>query len=325
MYTFGNNIKIKELNLNNTSSICVNMTPKADKEILKFLNKLPHRYNKLNFIPQDIDELVLRYSGFPLPGRSVNTKLNNYPNNPESYLYKNGKVKYFLNAPTWINFMKSIDLSMGTRVHGNIAPTLSGTPSITIPIDARMRELVEYHNLPFVSIQDINKNTHLEDLVEKVDFRSVEKKHKKNYDNFIDFLDKNGVEHLYDKNSENAQQPLEEKLESIHLKQFVNPITGCDYNEVMNRLEKGFSIMLSKSEKTNKTFKKQLKNRNKDIAKLKKDNKKLTNKIKSLNKTIINLKDSNKKNTNKLEAKINKIENSLSWKITKPFRRTIKK
>ncbi|MED3652369.1 polysaccharide pyruvyl transferase family protein [Heyndrickxia sporothermodurans] len=295
MYTFGNNIKIRELKLNDSSSISVNMTPTADQRVLKFLNDLSPKYNNLNFVPQDMDELLLTYAGAPLLGPSVNSELENYPNSLHSHIFKNGKVKYFLNAPTWIEYMKTIDLSIGTRLHGNVVATLAGTPSITIPIDARMRELSEYHNFPRVTEEEISENTHLEELVEKVDFHSVEKSHQKNYDNFISFLAKNGIDHIYDKNAEGVKHPLEVQLESIQLQQPIGPITACPLDEMRKRLEKGYQLMLTKAEKTNKNFTKKIHEKNIMISSLKND-------------------------VRRLNAKIKNIENSRSWKITKPLR-----
>ncbi|ETI69168.1 polysaccharide pyruvyl transferase family protein [Neobacillus vireti] len=275
MYTFGNNITIRNLELSDSSSISVNMTPKADQKVLEFLNGLTHKFDNLNFVPQDMDELVLTYAGAPLLGGAINSKLANYPNSLSSHVYKEGKVKYFLNAATWIEHMKTVDLSIGTRLHGNIVPTLAGTPSITIPIDARVRELSEYHNLPRVSSEEINGNTRLEDLIEKVDFHSVEKSHQKNYENFISFLDKIGVNHIYDKNAPGVKQPLEIKLESIQLKQPIGPITTCSSEEMKERLENSFEIMLSKTEKINENYTKEIKAKDKKIEDL---NKKLKEK-----------------------------------------------
>ncbi|KYD05811.1 hypothetical protein B4102_3133 [Heyndrickxia sporothermodurans] len=335
MYTFGNNINIRDLHLSESSSISVNMTPAADQKVLEFLDCLSHTFNHLHFVPQDIDELLLTYAGAPLLGASINSKLANYPNSLYSHVYKNGKVKYFLNAPTWIEHMKTVDLSIGTRLHGNVAPTLAGTPSITIPIDARMRELSEYHNFPRVSPEKINGNTRLEELIKKVDFRSVEKSHQKNYENFISFLAKNGIDHIYDRNTEGVKQPLEIKLESIQLKQPIGPITSCSSDEMRDRLEKGFEIMLSKSEKIKENFNKKIKDRDKTISslrnKLKNQDGGITDEstpyvdfkkeIEEKDVFILKLKnDIEKKN-----MKIRNMESSRSWRITMPLRRFSKK
>ncbi|MEK4298286.1 polysaccharide pyruvyl transferase family protein [Oceanobacillus sp. FSL W8-0428] len=309
MYTFGENIKIRDIELNTSSSISVNMTPKADQEVLKFLNSLSDHYKNLNFIPQDMDEMILTYSGTPFLGGAINTKVDNYPNNLMSNVYKNNQVKFFLSAPSWIEHMRNVDISIGTRLHGNVAPTLAGTPSITIPIDARMRELSEYHNFPRVSIEEINAETKLENLLEKVDLHSIEKSHQRNYNNFINFLNKNEIEHVYNYNAKGLKLPFDDKLEKIKLLDPVSPITSCSSEEMKERLQKSFEIMVPKQEKENNKLKGKIKEKNKKITDLKLD-------VERKSEDIKNSKEQNKK----LVLKLQNIENSRSWKLTRPLR-----
>src|SRR5699024_6214688 len=179
--------------------------------------------------------------------------------------------------PSWINYMNNVDLSIGTRLHGNIAPTLAGTPSITIPIDARMRELSEYHNFPRISVEEVKENMKLEDILGKVDLHSVEKNHQRNYDNFISFLEKNEIEHVYNYNSQELQLPFDVKLEKINLKSPVTPITSCKPDEINERLQKSFDIMLQKQEKERNKLKGVIKKKDKAITNIKmKINEKVT-------------------------------------------------
>src|SRR5690625_7993391 len=110
---------------------------------------------------------------------------DNYQSKMSIPAYMNNRVRYFLNAPTWIDFISKADLSFGARLHGNITATIAGTPSLIIPKDARMRELAEYHNLTSLWWDDINENTRLEDIIEKSDFKSPEKVQEKNFNHFI--------------------------------------------------------------------------------------------------------------------------------------------
>lgn len=309
MYTFGDNIKIRDIELNAHSAISMNMTPTADSKVLKFLNGLSGQYKNMEFTPQDLDEMILTYSGTPFLGAAINTKVDNYPNSLNSDMYRNNQVKFFLSAPSWIEHMGTIDLSIGTRLHGNVAPILAGTPSIAIPIDARMRELTEYHNFPRVPANEIYEGMRLEDLLERVDIHSVEKNQKQNYDNFINFLDKNNIENVYHYNSEGMKAPLDEKLEQINLKEPLTPITSCGAEEMKERLQKSFGIVMPKLEKEKSSNGKKLKTKNKSISKLKND---LDKKAKELN-------EKNKQNE-ELTLKMQTIENSKAWKLTKPLR-----
>lgn len=323
MYTFGNNIKIREVNLNDNSSISVNMTPKADQKVLKFLNGLSEQYKNLEFTPQDLDEMVLTYSGTPFLGNAINSKVDNYPNSLDADLYKNNQVKFFLSAPSWIQHMGSIDLSVGTRLHGNVAPILAGTPSIAIPIDGRMRELTEYHNFPRVSTEGISEDMKLEELLEQVDVHSVEKNQKRNYDNFINFLDKNNIDNVYDYNKESLKTPFDEKLEQVNLQSPLTPITSCNSEEMRERLQKSFGIIMKKQETDKNNKGKKIKAKKKTISNLEKDLKKKTEeldrKTDELEKTNNQNKELDKQNQN-LKVKVQNMENSNLWKLTKPLR-----
>lgn len=331
MYTFGNHIKIKDINLSDSSQISVNMTPKADQNILKFLDELSLHYENLKFIPQDLDEMLLTYSGTPLLGGAVNTNVESYPNSLKSHVYQHDKVRFFLSAPSWIDFMKTMDISVGTRLHGNVAPTLAGTPSITIPIDARMRELTEYHNFPRVPKEEIDETTTLLDLIEKVDLHSVEKSHQRNYDNFVSFLAKNDIEHVYDFNEDETKKPFEENLEKIQLQKPIGPITACSAEEMRERLEDGFDLSVEKLEGIKNKLNNTIKKKDKVIKDLKKSNGKAVSTLKKADdKIIAELKENiekkqaaisqHKKQIKKLEVKLVNMENSRSWKLTKPLR-----
>ena len=270
MYTFGNEIKIKDFSLSDQSIICTNMTPAADWHTLEFINQLHMQYENATFIPQDEDELILTYLGMPyFRGNIKSDHLTNYPNSINSYVYAHGKVKYYLNAKTWIDDMKNVDLSIGTRLHGNIAPTLAGTPSITIPIDERMNELCKFHQFPTITQAELSENNNLGDVVEKIDFKSVEKMQERNFNNFISFLDKNEIEHGYD-NAHN-EQPFDKLIASLDFPPPVTPITSCNREEMIDRTETGYDIIRRKIYANEKKHGKNIADLNKKITKLKKN------------------------------------------------------
>ena len=66
----------------------------------------------------------------------------------ENDIFVEDRVRFFVNVPSWFSYMKERDITIGGRLHGNIAGVLCGCAPIFIPQDARMRELVEYHHFP---------------------------------------------------------------------------------------------------------------------------------------------------------------------------------
>lgn len=189
MYTFGPNLKIKNSEiLTDTSLITTNLSKPAPKSVKKYISNIHHNYKKATFLPQGYDEFKLLYSG------SSTFFSEDYPSSLEDIQYSTGNPKFFLNAPTWIDFMKTVDFSFGTKLHGNITATIAGTPSITIPLDARMRELVEYHNLTSLELEKFDDSKTLQQLISEADIHAPEEKQKENYEKFIDFLKANHLE-----------------------------------------------------------------------------------------------------------------------------------
>ncbi|PWS22941.1 pyruvyl-transferase, partial [Enterococcus faecium] len=103
--------------------------------------------------------------------------------------------------------------------------------------DARMRELASYHALPHVTIDELEKTNNLQELLTKVDLKSAEKVQARNFDNYIDFLDTNGLNHIYkyDKNRKSA--PMDELINSITFPTSPDPISILNPQEMLNRVK----------------------------------------------------------------------------------------
>ncbi|OAK67609.1 polysaccharide pyruvyl transferase family protein [Lederbergia galactosidilytica] len=263
MYAFGRELNIRKTNITKDSIVSVNSSKLSQKNVLDFITRSLEDYPNHYFIPQWMKELVLTYVGAP----SLEDSSDNYPVNMSDSLYKNNRVRFFLNVPTWLDFLKQADLSFGARLHGNITATIAGTPSILIPKDARMRELTEYHGLTHVWWNDITEKTRLPDLVEKVDFQSPTKKQGQNFDHFIDFLNKNSLDHIYKDNVTPEVVPLDEKLKEVDFKQPVVPISGCTTEEIAERFESYSSMMEKKNANKLAAKDKVIKNLQADVKK----------------------------------------------------------
>lgn len=261
MYAFGRELNIRETNITKDSIISVNSSRLSPKNVLDFITRGMEEYPNHYFIPQWMKEMRLVYAGAPAIAKAS----DNYPVKMTDPTYMNDRVRYFLNVPTWLDFLRTADLSFGARLHGNITATIAGTPSILIPKDARMRELAEYHQLTHVMAHDITEKTRLSDLIETADFQAPVKNQAKNFDHFIDFLNKNGLDHIYKNEVTPLSVPLDEKLSGIELLQPIKTINGITLPETVERWEK---ISVLEEEKIAK-MKKELAEKNKMIKKYK--------------------------------------------------------
>lgn len=234
MYTYGNELSIKnfpyekDFNLN----LSTNYSKGGATNVLEYMNYIHSTYKNASFIPQELPEFKLLYSGKPTGFASTL-----YPSSLDTVQYSTGNARFFLSAKDWIDFLSKKDFSFGTRLHGNITATIAGTPNITIPIDARMKELTDFHRLPTVPIDEINSETKLEDIVKMVDLHSAEKYQKQNYDHYTNFLKKNGLEFFYQTRENRNQTNYDQLYGEKSFAGEVTPITAISKGEVIHRLE----------------------------------------------------------------------------------------
>lgn len=265
MYTFGRELEIRKTNITEDSMVCVNSSLLSPGNVLNFITRSMNDYPNHYFIPQWMKEMKLTYLGSP----SLREYSDNYPVKMSESVYKNDRVRFFLNVPTWLDFLRQADLSFGARLHGNITATIAGTPSIIIPKDARMRELAEYHGLTNIWYNEISNDTRLADLIEQSDFQLPTKKQGENFDHFIDFLNKNKLEHIYQNNSIPANVPLDDKLQETILRPPITPVSCKTVEQAVQRWDSYLSLVAEKNKQKQKSMKHKLNEKEKIIKKYK--------------------------------------------------------
>ncbi len=232
LYAAGRELIIRDTTINQFSKISVNSSSTTPYNVQQFTFNNAARFQDSTFIPQIVKELSTLYSGkhFTSAAHSI------YPSTIADDFYKNNKIKYFLNAFSWFDFLKTVDLSFGSRLHGTIAGLLSGTPSIVIPKDARIRELSAYHNMNKFDASSINPTDNILDLIEGMDFKQPCKVHAANFDHFIDFLEANGLEHIYKEDRDLKVVPYDYITDKCSRRAVVKSIVECNRDETIYRL-----------------------------------------------------------------------------------------
>ncbi|MBL3647460.1 polysaccharide pyruvyl transferase family protein [Bacillus sp. RHFS10] len=255
MYAFGRELKIRDTTITPESMVTVNSSRLSPKHVLDFITRSMKEFPNHYFIPQWRKEMILTYAGAP----AIAKPADNYPVSMEDPAYQNDRVRFFLNVPTWLDFLKQADLSFGARLHGNIAATIAGTPSLLLPKDARMRELAEYHQLTHIMANEITEQTKLSELIETVDFQQPEKQQAQNFDHFISFLNQNELDHIYKEKAIPDTVPFDEKLSNTKLLSPVTTVSGCSSTETAKRWEALMALENAKKEKTIKDLKNKVK------------------------------------------------------------------
>ncbi|MEG7381544.1 polysaccharide pyruvyl transferase family protein [Bacillus subtilis] len=255
MYAFGRELKIRDTTITPESMVTVNSSRLSPKHVLDFITRSMKEFPNHYFIPQWRKEMILTYAGAP----AIAKPADNYPVSMEDPAYQNDRVRFFLNVPTWLDFLKQADLSFGARLHGNITATIAGTPSLLLPKDARMRELAEYHQLTHIMANEITEQTKLSELIETLDFHKPEKRQAQNFDHFISFLNQNELDHIYKEKAIPDTVPFDEKLSNTKLLSPVTTVSGCSSTETAKRWEALMALENAKKEKTIKDLKNKVK------------------------------------------------------------------
>lgn len=290
MFTYGNLPKMKPLQLDEESLISVNLSIIANQKTIDFCRMILDEYKNSVFIPQRLDELRTLYLGSDYIHA---TARNNYPDTVLDSVYAENRVKIFLQADQWIKYLSDALLSIGPRLHGNIAGILAGTPSIIVPHGARMKELISYHSLPHIEASELSKCNTPEDVASKVDFDTMYKKHEENFERYKSFLKINSLENIYDREIAPYDKLLEKNENDYEVSSVIN-LSSYEvatrfsevYDEKSKNLGEEYRKMFKRAIRLNNTsIKKDIKLLIKKIFdKLKKNKRSNTQRLDELNK-----------------------------------------
>lgn len=237
LYMNGEHMQIREVDLNPNSKVSISSIRYAAPELDRFIDRLCDTYENHRFVGQLRQELRLLYTGYGFYASSL------YPcKNCDSKDYINGKARFFINVPSWLDYMKQMDLAVGGRFHGTVSGLVAGTPSILIANDARKREFMMYHKMPGIPAHEVTDDLTLEELVESADFKVLEANHKKNFERFISFLKKCGLETIY--TEPQKEDYFQEKMNSVKLNKGVEPLLQHSNETFHTRTKNSYNWLL---------------------------------------------------------------------------------
>ena len=109
-------------------------------------------YPNLVYMAQNIQTLELMLHGTYPMGKKGTMLRTGVPVSLKHPLIRQNRVRFFLDPKTWFAHLANYDFSFGTRIHGNIAALLAGTPALLLAHDSRTLELADYHEIPYREI-----------------------------------------------------------------------------------------------------------------------------------------------------------------------------
>lgn len=239
MYAFGRKLpemQVKELTPQ--SSVSTNSKISLPQKFHDFMYRSREAIPDYYYIPQVIEEINAMTIGKKYPKSFAKKIPNHFPLTFSDPIYTEGKGVCFSNAQSWIQFLSERDFSFGSRIHGNIAAILAGTPAYIIVSDARIKELVDFHNIPHTMMKELNADTNIFDLHEKADFSKINDGHENRFMHYLDFLHRNGLETIYDDNIDGLEAvPFDQVAASKHYYGPVHAFSNLSPEDQVRRLQ----------------------------------------------------------------------------------------
>ncbi|WAX80095.1 polysaccharide pyruvyl transferase family protein [Streptomyces sp. KMM 9044] len=181
------------------------------------------RYPNLRFIGQNLsDAMQLHWRDLSDP----NGKVTGMPTHPDHPMYREGKARVYIDPVTWIDDLRDFDFSFGSRIHGNIAALLAGTPANVLCSDSRTLELCRYFEIPHHTLDKLPEDIDPARLYEETDLGALTGNHHERFERFTSFLDRNGLDNTFTHGDGGAA--YEEKLRSLDFPDGVRPWTDTD-------------------------------------------------------------------------------------------------
>jgi hypothetical protein len=179
-----------------SSRISLNLSPYVPG-LGPIVERHTERYPNLRYTAQHRDALGMlldrkhRSAEFA-PDQTVLPTHHDHP------LVRDGRTSFFVDPEPWIRYLAGFDYSFGTRIHGNIAALLAGTPATVLAHDSRTLELARFYEIPHRTMRQVGPDTDAAELYAEADFTAFNAGHRERFELLAAFLDAHGLHHVYE-------------------------------------------------------------------------------------------------------------------------------
>ncbi len=160
-----------------------------------FIDRQVARYPRLTHFAQDRSTLELLVEGAVRPKTLATWPHMPIPDSHE--LLRRDRVRFYIEPWPWIADLATFDFAFGSRIHGNLAALIAGTPAFALAHDARTLELARYFEIPHLTIPELATDADAADLHERADFGPMIDGHRQRWQRFADYLGRHGLEHSF--------------------------------------------------------------------------------------------------------------------------------
>jgi hypothetical protein len=195
MFLLGDQLHVekKKGDLDDKARIAINVSPGVHI-MADVVNGHHRRYANLVYVAQDEDTLKLLLWREPAASAA---QLEPLPLDTSHPLFRENRVRFFVDPWPWIAYLRDFDFVFGTRIHGNVAGLLAGTPAYVLAHDSRTLELARYFALPHRTVRELSSETDAAELFEEADFGELNGGHPARFATFVAFLERHGLRHVF--------------------------------------------------------------------------------------------------------------------------------
>ncbi|WP_432043920.1 polysaccharide pyruvyl transferase family protein [Streptomyces cadmiisoli] len=188
--------ELRTAELTSASRIALNLSPNAIPvgDISGIARHAWENYPDVTYYAQNLVDAELLLWGDLTPETGVEDP---FPLQLTHDLLRENKMRMPLDPATWIAELRGYDFAYGTRIHGNIAALLAGTPAVVLTHDSRTLELCRYFGIPHRPLSGLPADTDPRELYEGADYSAMFKGHSERFDRIVAFLDRNDLKNTY--------------------------------------------------------------------------------------------------------------------------------
>ncbi|MGW2957920.1 polysaccharide pyruvyl transferase family protein [Streptomyces sp. NPDC001220] len=237
LFLYGDRLQVhkKALELTPESRIAINGSHSAVRAqgLDRIITRTHERYPYLRFVGQNLsDARQLHWRDLSDPNAAVTAM----PTHPDHPMFHEDKVRVYVDPVTWIDDLRSFDFSFGSRIHGNIAALLAGTPATVLCGDSRTLELCRYFEIPHLRLDQAVKDLDSADpakLYAEADFGGLVGGHRERFERFTGFLDRNGLQNTFTHGDGGAA--FEERMRELTFPAGIRPWNEADVASLTSR------------------------------------------------------------------------------------------
>jgi hypothetical protein len=160
-----------------------------------FIDRHVARYPRLTHFAQDRSTLELLVEGAVRPKTLATWPHMPIPDSHE--LLRRDRVRFYIEPWPWIADLATFDFAFGSRIHGNLAALIAGTPAFALAHDARTLELARYFEIPHARVPDLAPDADAADLYAQADLGPMVNGHSQRWRRFADYLALHGLAHSF--------------------------------------------------------------------------------------------------------------------------------